>query len=130
MDNTSVVGVLSFPKITEWHWNTGLVFRRISLASWVFLVALCCLIVKRLILAVVIKMFFHQLEKILWQFLVPCCSWICVPTAISCIVSFVMTDESSVRLTKTTSRIGDPWPHSLSFCYWPIFNYGHFVKGM
>ena len=37
-------------------------------------------------------------------------------------VSFVMTDEFSVRVTKITSRIGVSWTHSLSFCFWPIFN--------
>ena len=34
-----------------------------------------------------------------------CCAWKCDPTAIPW-VSFVTTDESSVRVTKITSRIG------------------------
>ena len=48
--------------------------------------------------------------------LVPCCPWKCVPTAISGgvdifqvpWVSFVMTEELSVRVTKITSRICAP----------------------
>ena len=46
--------------------------------------------------------------------LVPCCAWKCVPTAIfwwcgyfrGPWVSYLMTDEFSVRVTKITSRIG------------------------
>ena len=48
-------------------------------------------------------------------------------------VSFVMTDEFSVRVTKITSRIGVAWTHSLPFSFWPIFNsinYGHIIKKM
>ena len=37
-------------------------------------------------------------------------------------MSFVVTDEFSVRVTKITSRIGVSWTHSLTFCFWPIFN--------
>ena len=35
-------------------------------------------------------------------------------------VSFVMTDEFSVRVTKITSRIGVLWTHRVSFFFWPI----------
>ena len=34
-------------------------------------------------------------------------------------VSFVMTDEFSVRVTKITSGIDVSWTHSLTFCFWP-----------
>ena len=46
-------------------------------------------------------------------------------------VSFVTTDNFSVRITKITSRIGVSRTHSLLFCFWPIFNsmnYGHISK--
>ena len=35
-------------------------------------------------------------------------------------VSFVTTDEFSVRVTKITSRIGVSWTHNLPFCFWPF----------
>ena len=38
-------------------------------------------------------------------------------------VSFVLTDEFSVRVTKYTTRIGVSWNHSLPFCFWSIFNW-------
>ena len=47
-------------------------------------------------------------------------------------MSFVMTDDFSVRVTKITSRTGVSWTHSLPFCFWPIFNsmnYPHTIKG-
>ena len=37
-------------------------------------------------------------------------------------VSFAMTDEFSVRVTKTTSRIGASVTHSLPFWFWPFLN--------
>ena len=37
-------------------------------------------------------------------------------------VSFVTTDEFSVKVTKTTSRISVSLTHSLPFCFLPIFN--------
>ena len=37
-------------------------------------------------------------------------------------VSFVMTDEFSVRVTKNTSRIGVSWTHSLAFYLFPNLN--------
>ena len=57
--------------------------------------------------------------------LVPCRAWKCVPTAISGgmnifrgpWVSFVMTDEFSVKVTKITSRIVVSRTHSLPFCF-------------
>ena len=45
----------------------------------------------------------------------------------------VTTDEFSVRVTKPTSRISVSWPHSLAFCFWPVFNsinHGHIIKRM
>ena len=36
-------------------------------------------------------------------------------------VSFVITDEFLVWVTKITSRIGVSWAHSLPFWHWPIF---------
>ena len=36
-------------------------------------------------------------------------------------VSFVMTDEFSVRVTKITLTIDVSWIHSLRFWFWPIF---------
>ena len=56
--------------------------------------------------------------------LVPCDTWKCVPTAFlvariyfqgSCL-SFVMTDEFSIRVAKITSRTGVLYTHNLSFC--------------
>ena len=35
-------------------------------------------------------------------------------------VSFAMTNEFSVRVTKFTSGCGLPWTHSLPFYFWPI----------
>ena len=46
-------------------------------------------------------------------------------------MSFAVTDEFSVRVTKITSRIGVLWTHSLPFCFWPIFNsmnYSNIIK--
>ena len=37
-------------------------------------------------------------------------------------VSFNTTDEFSVSITKITSKIGVSWNHSLTLCFWPIFN--------
>ena len=50
-------------------------------------------------------------------------------------VLFVMTDELSVRVTKTTSRIDVFWTHSLPFCFLFLTNfnsmsYGHIIKWM
>ena len=44
-----------------------------------------------------------------------------------------MTVEFSVRITKITSRIAVSWTHSLTFCFWLIFNwinYDHIIKRM
>ena len=38
------------------------------------------------------------------------------------LVSFVMTDEFSMGVTKITSRISASWTHSLLFWFWPLFN--------
>ena len=38
-------------------------------------------------------------------------------------MSFVTTDELSVRITKITLRIGVSWTHSLPFCFQSIFNW-------
>ena len=56
--------------------------------------------------------------------LVSCCAWKCPYSYLRwcgflwdpC-VSFLMTDEFSVRVTKITSRIGVSWTHSLPFCF-------------
>ena len=48
-------------------------------------------------------------------------------------VSFVTTDEFSVRVTKITLRIGVSWTHSLPFyflTYLNLMNYGHIIKNM
>ena len=48
-------------------------------------------------------------------------------------VSFVMTDEFSMRVTKITSRIGVSWTHSLPFyflTYLNLMNYDHIIKSM
>ena len=37
-------------------------------------------------------------------------------------MSFVTADGFSVKVTKTTSRIGVSLTHSLPFCFLPIFN--------
>ena len=42
-------------------------------------------------------------------------------------VSFVATDEFSLRFTKITSRIGVSWTHSLPFNSNPM-NFGHIIK--
>ena len=65
-----------------------------------------------------------------------CSYWKCVPTAIfggGPWVSFVMTDEFSVMVTKIASRIGVSWTHSLSFFFLTnlnLMNYGHIIKSM
>ena len=35
-------------------------------------------------------------------------------------VLFITTEEFSVKITKTTSRVGVSWTHSLPFCFLPI----------
>ena len=48
-------------------------------------------------------------------------------------VSFVTTDEFSVRVTKITLRIGVSWTHSLPFyflTYLNLMNYDHIIKSM
>ena len=48
-------------------------------------------------------------------------------------VSFITTDEFSVRVTKITLRIGVSWTHSLPFyflTYLNLMNYDHIIKIM
>ena len=98
------------------------------------MVALCCLIVRTPNLEVATKSLLHQQVKILGSFsamshMKVCpysyflwCGYFQGPR-----VLFFTTDEFSVRVTKTTSRI------SASAVFLPIFdsmNYGHISKKM
>ena len=105
-------------------------FTRPDLSPWgygnrCFLVALCCLIVRRPNLEVATKRLLYQQVKILGVVLVPCsrievhpysyfqwCGYFWGPW-----VSFVTTDAFSGRVTKITSRIGVSWTHSLPFYF-------------
>ena len=100
-------------------------FLRPGLSPWgygnrCFLIALCCLIVRRPNLEVATKTS-PSAGKNTGVVLVPCshmkkrsysyfqwCGYFWGPW-----VSFVTTDEFSVRVTKITSRIGVSWTHSL-----------------
>ena len=102
-------------------------FLRPDLSPWgysnrCFLVALCCLIVRRPNLEVVTKRSLHQQVKMQMSCMEVCpysyfrwCGYFWGPW-----VSFVTTDEFSVRVTKFTSRIGVSWTHSLPLWFWPL----------
>ena len=88
-----------------------------------FLVALYHLILKRLNLEVAYKRLLHH-SKNTGEVLVSCCPWKCAPTFIFGAVdfqgpwvSFIIKDEFSKRVTKTTSVIIIWWIYSL-----PLFN--------
>ena len=106
-------------------------FLRPHLSPWeyrnrYFLVAQCHLIVWRPNLEVATKRLLHQEVKISGSFSAMLrmevysysyfwyCGHFWAPW-----VSFVMTDEYSVRFTKITARIGVSGTHSLPFCFWP-----------
>ena len=86
----------------------------------VALLALCCLIVRRLNLKVVTKRLLHQQVVLVsysrMEVRSYSCFWWCGyfwdPW-----VSFVSTDKFSVRVPKITSTIGVSWTHSLPFYF-------------
>ena len=109
--------------VTWGYWNTC------------FLVALCLLIVRRPNLEVAIKRLLHQVYKNTRVVLVPCLCLEVSPYSYfwGTRVSFATTDKFSVRVTKTTSRIGVSWTLSLPFYFFlnlNLLSYGHIIKSM
>ena len=94
-----------------------------------FLVALCRLIVRRLNLEEGTKRYLHQQVKILSIVSAMWCMEVCLYCYFRCCgyfwglwMSFVKTDDFSMRVAKVTGRIDVSWTHSLPFCFWHTFN--------
>ena len=115
----TVISVDAYPFLASQTWNVTWRYR-----NRCFLLALCRLIVRRRNLYVETI----SAGKNTGVVLVPCffmevcpysyfqwCGYFWVPS-----VSFVKTDEFSVRVTKITSRIGISWTHNLPFYFQPI----------
>ena len=120
-------------------------FLRLGLSPWrynnrCFLVTLRHLIVRRPNLEVPTKRFLHQHVNCRGSFSTMTCMEVCPYIYFRWCgyfqgtwVSFVTTEEFSVRVTKITARIGVSFTHSLPFCFLPVFNsmdYGHTIKMM
>ena len=104
-----------------------------ELSPWVyrnrcFLVALCCLIVRRQKLQSRHQEASPSAGKNTGVVLVPCWAWKCVPTSISrgMNISEVpwchLLQQMSSQWRSQKLLQGFAWTHSLHFCFWPILS--------